>query len=381
MTRRPLRWWALGAVAGACLSLSARVAFAQTPTPGAGQTVVVLPFSGQASEALRSDVEDAVHNALLARGARVPQRSEVLGAIGVAAPQDPGAIVLLARNMGGTHVVTGIVRPLAGQYNLSLTLYEVPSGRNARQEGNIGQDDAQASLGPLLEALFSPNALSAPAPDPEELRRQEEARQREEARRREEEARQREEARRRQEEEARRRQSQWERDHPLRRFDDGGPFSLGLRLGVGGLLVGTREVPAVPAGTPAPPAPTSTVFTLRADGTLALRALSGLELLGSLELMTSPTAAVGLGAGAQWNLPASSRSRFRASAGLVLGLWQGVTGARLTSVWIAPHARAEVTLLQGVAAYGGLELDLVPGSNGGLVSLVVGLGVRLRLGN
>ncbi len=145
-------------------------------------------------------------------------------------------------------------------------------------------------------------------------------------------------------------------------------------------MSGTRSAPAAPRPGAQLSDPSSLALMLRAEGAYALRAVSGLEIAGALMLMTSPTTAMGFGAGAQYTYPSTSRGRFRGTAGALLGLFQGFSGARITTVWLEPYVRAQYDFTPSIAATAGVALDLAPGDNGGVVTLSVTAGVRFRLG-
>lgn len=388
---------ALRLVAGSCVLLATAAASAQTqpaqPAPPAQPaqtqpsappwrqlTVVLLPFRGRATQDLIQDAENAVREALTAHGVTVPDAVAVQMNLGVDAPRDPTSIAGFGRTMRATHVITGEVQPFAGQYNLSLTVVEASSARSARREENVGDTNDQAAINRLLDGLFDPSALGAAPVDPEEERRRLEAerrRQEDEARARADRERQEAERRRREEEE---RQRRLDAESPVRAFDAGGPVGLGAGLSFGGLLSGGRPAPTGAVSGTQPSDPSSLAFALRIEGAYALSAAPGLELAGAAMLMLSPTTAFGLGVGAQYNFPASSRSRFRGTGGARVGLFQGVSGARITTVWIDVFARAEFLITPGVAVFAGLELDAAPGDNGGVTALSASAGVRLRLG-
>ncbi len=373
---RPLR--ALTAVLA--LALVPTAAFAQpapSQPPPASQpsqqlVVVVLPFEGNATQDLIDDAEAAVRNALLSRGARVPERSAVMGSMGVDAPRDPRSAAGFGRVMSATHVLMGRVRPLSGQYSLALTLVEVPGARNAQREANVGGDDADVEVRGLLTALFDPTAMG-PAPlDPDEERRRQEA----ETRRQAEERARAEQARR---DEAARRARAEEAAHPLRSFREGGPLSFSAGLQLGGLLSGTRAAPSNVISGAAPSDPSSFALMLRGEGAWAIAAVPGLEVHGALLLMTTPTSAFGLGGGAQFTFPATSRGRLRATAGATVGLFQGLSGARITTLWFEPWVRAQYEFTPTLAAVAGLSLDVAPGDNGGITALSFAAGVRFRV--
>ncbi len=358
---------------------------AQTPPPGQGQMVVVMSFSGEATESLRRDAETAVRNALAARGAQVPDRMTVEQAVGVNPPTDPPSIVRFARAMGATHVVTGTVLPFAGQYTLELTVYDVATGRPGTRRANIGDTDAGPAVSSLITALFAPGALNGPAvstatpvtppPDPEAARAAAAERQRQAAAQAAEAERQRQAAA----ASARQTQTDWDTAHPVRAYSAGGPFALGAMLSLGDVVSGVRAAPSgVLAG--GAPAGSSLAFAVRAEGTYALDAVPGLELAGGISFLTTPTSAVGLGVGAQYNLPARSRGRWRMTGGALVGVFQGISGARITSAWVSPYVRGEYQIVSQIAAFVGAGMDIIPGSNGGFTALSVLAGARIRLG-
>jgi hypothetical protein len=330
--------------------------------------VAVLPFTGRATQDLLLDAENGVRGVLTARGSTVPDRVAVGMMLGVSAPSDPQSIVGFGRALRATHVLTGSVTPLTGQYNLTLTLYDVANGRSARQEGNVGDDNAREVVTQMVTALFDPASMGPPPVDPEEQRRQEEERRRQEEQCRQEEARRREE-------EARRRRDAFNRDNPERRIDDAGPVGLGAGLTFGGVLSGSDV-----SGNGLPRNRSSFASALRVEVSYALRGVAGLELTGNALWMFAPSTALGLGAGAQYTFPAVTRGRFRGTAGALIGLFQGISGAQITTVWFEPFARFEVSITPAATAYAGLTLDVAPGDNGGVTALSALLGVRFRLG-
>ena len=68
--------------------------------------------------------------------------------------------------MGATQVIRPALRPLAGQYNLSLTLIDAASGRTATREETIPHEGAGEVIGRMLDALLDPAGWSAPPVDP-----------------------------------------------------------------------------------------------------------------------------------------------------------------------------------------------------------------------
>ncbi len=306
------------------------------------QTVAILPFGGSATGDRLADVEATVRGAVLARGARVPDRQSTAMAFGVSPPTNALSIARACAGLGATHALVGSVSPMAGQYNLQLTLYECPSGRSAEQHHNIGDHDAGRDVAAMLEAIFQPNGLGPAPVDPAEQQRLEAERLRQEEERRRSADRAAGALRAREIEEARRRREQRDRDNPVRAYDAGGPVAVGVSLGIGGRLSGGTARPAmVLTGTP-PDAASGVAFALRAEAAYALTAVRGLELAGALQLMTSPTTAVGLGVGAQYSFPREGRLPLRGTAGVLLGLWQGTTGARATTQCWAGMARTAI---------------------------------------
>ncbi len=371
------------ALCAALPALAPRVALAQTAQnpPPAQSTVVVLPFGGNATQDLIDDAEAVVRNALLARGARVPDRTAVRAMMGVDTPRDAQSIAGFGRNMGATQVITGSVRPLSGQYDLTLTLTDVATARQATRQVNVGGDNPGEPVSVTVAALFDPAALGPAPVDPDEERRRREAEERRQAEERQRADAQRREAeaqRRRQEEE---RQRAYEAANPMRSYSDGGPFAIGAALHVGGLLSGTREAPSMARPGAQLSEPSSLAFMLRVEGAYAIRPVPGLEAVAAVMFMTTPTTALGLGAGAQFTFPASSRGRFRGTAGAALGLFQGLSGAQITTVWVEPYARAQFDITPAIAATAGLTFDLAPGDNGGVTTLTVSAGMRFRLGS
>lgn len=379
--RAALRW----ALAGLCLGglVAPTVAAAQTPAPAAvpaqGQTVAVLAFGGTATQDRLADVEATVRGSLLARGARVPDRQSVNMGLGVSPPRDALGLARAGQSMGATHVLSGEVVPFAGQYNLTLTLYEVPSGRSATQARNVGDHVAGEAVAEMLDALFAPGALGPAPVDPDAARRAEEERRAAEERQREAAARDAEAQRRRAAEEAERRRRAEDAARPVRRYDAGGPISLGGSLHFGGLLSDTRTVPTMVISGTAPGEASTTVFALRFEAAYALNAVRGLELAGALSLLAAPTSAFSMGVGAQYTFPASGRLPLRGTAGVLVGVWQGITGARATALWLAPFVRAEYGFTPRVAAFAGLSLEAAP-ADGGVTTLAFAVGARVRFG-
>lgn len=382
MRRAALAVCALAAFAGAAAGApSTALAQPVANAPPAQATVAVLPFTGNATQDLIADAEAAVRNALMTRGVTVSERSAVAMALGVDAPRDAQNVATFARNLRATHAIAGTVRPLSGQYVLTLTITEAATARAATREENVGGDTAGDTIRSMLERLFDPASLGPAPVDPEEERRRREADERraaEERQRGEQQRRAAEAQRRRAEEE---RQRAFDAANPLRPYAAGGPFAIGVQMHLGGLTSDTRATPTMVRPGGQVTEPSSLAFMLRVEGAYAIRAASGLEVVAATMLMTTPTTALGLGAGAQFTFPSTGRGRFRATGGAVIGLFQGLSGAQITTAWIEPYARAQFDITPAVAAVAGLALDVAPGANGGVTTFTVTAGARFRLGN
>jgi hypothetical protein len=354
-------------------------AFAQTPAPpslpGQGVTVALQDFTGNASDGYLQGVAGVVRGSLVARGSIVATRTQVNEAIGVSPPT---GLLDLARRIGQasiTHLLQGEVRLLSGQYTLTLTLVEGNTGRSARQERIVHEDDAGPTVASMLDALFAPNAMGPAPEDPEARRRaDEEARQRAEA-----------EARRVAEEDARRPAAAVTPPPATtpavtRDFDARGPLSVGLALMPGGRISDGRAAPTNLISRTAPSEPGAGAFLLRAEVGYSIRSVRGLEVVGALGFMTTPSAAMFLGGGAQFTFPASSRLPIRGTAGVALGLFQGFSGARVTTLWLNPFVRAEYTFGSSpLSAFAGLSFDIAPAGDGGVTTLTAMLGARFRI--
>ncbi len=339
--------------------------------------VVALPFDGNATDELLDAAYLATRSALVARGATVPERTTVRAALPVAPPTDRQGLVALGRSMGGTHVLTGHVTPLTGQYNLELTLYEIATGRAARVTGNVGFQAESERIAQMVAGLFAPDAMQ---PTPEELAEREAERLRQERARRDAEEARRQEAERARareaqarEEEARRRALADSERRVAQRFAAGGVFSASLAGQFGGRLT-------APAANrpPSAPAPTSLAVALRADALYAIAPSIGFEVGAVLGVMTSPSVAVLLGPTARINLPTRGPLPLRASAGLAIGLFGNASGSQTNTLWTAIDARAEYDFAPGVSAFAGASADIAPGALSNLSALV---GARMRFGD
>lgn len=369
----------LGALLGAAALRPSPAGAQPAAQPAAQRVVIVLPFEGSANADLQANAEATVRGALIARGARLPDRPSVNVGLGLSPPSEPVALARLTRGMGATAVLRATLRPFSGQYSLSITLLDAATARSATREESIPEEGAGEVVGRMIDALLDPANWGPPPPDPEA----EAARQRAEAEA--EAARQRaaadaEAARRRAEDEARRRREEDERAHPVRGYADGGPFALGASLVAGGRLSGVPTPSGTVLSGNAPTEASSAAVALRAEGAYAFSGVRGLEATAALMLLFTPTTAVGIGVGAQYSFPSSGRLPLRGTAGVTLGLWQGASGARATTLWFNPYVRAEWGFSPTVAAFVGLSLDVAPADNGGVTSLGAMAGVRFRLG-
>ncbi len=379
MTRHARRRGALASAAIACVvTLCPFAAIAQSAAPSSAPSaqsvlLVQMPFTGDAMPDLLQIAEDSTRNALLARGSQGPDRSTVRGALPVSAPTDTAGFVAFGRSMGGTHVLTGRVAPLAGQYNLELHLYDVATSRMASQQRNIGDGEETTVIPQMLEALFAPGAMQ---PSPEEQARAEaerRAREEEAARRVREEAARREREERARVDEARRRREEAERNRRIYRLDEGGPWSVGA-----GLQLGGRFTPVVlPNGLPAARAPSPLLFAVRIEGLYGALPAYGLEVGATASLVFAPTSAFAIGATGRFWFPWRAYVPARGGIGVTAGLFQGITGARATSGWLSFDLRGEYDVSPVATLWAAAVIDSVPGLFGSFAGLV---GVRFHAG-
>jgi hypothetical protein len=380
--RREGRAVAVAILLGMVCAVPSRAA-AQTigiNAPTTQRVVLLLPFEGTATPDLLADAEATVRGALLARGARLPDRAAINLGLGLTPPTDSTALARAVLGMGATQLIRASLRPLAGQYNLALTLIDAASVRTVTREESIPNEGAGDVIGRMLDALLDPANWSAPAVDPAIAREAEERRRAEAEATRQRQATEAEAARQRGADDARRQREADASAHPLRGYADGGPFSLGMSLVAGGRLSDVRQPSGMVLSGNAPAAASGAAVALRAEGTYAISAVPGFEAAAAVMILTTPTSALGLGAGAQFTFPSSGRLPLRGSAGVLLGLWQGISGARATTLWLNPYVRAEWGFTPTVQAFLGLSLDVAPAENGGVTAFGVMAGVRFRLG-
>lgn len=353
------------------------VAFAPVAQAQTASLVVAFPFEGNATEELLDSSYLAARAALVARGATVPERSTVRSALPVAPPTDTNGIVAFGRSMGATHVLTGRVTPLTGQYTLELRLYDVSTSRSATLSENVGLAEETEVIASMVARLFAPGAMQ---PSPEERARLEA-----EQRRLEEERRAREEQQRREQEEARRREQQAREQEAQRRAEAERARQLNNRFAAGGVVsaslnfqIGTRLTAPVgmrPAGAPAP---TALAAAFRAEASYAVLARYGLEVGGTLGFSTSPSVALLIAPVARLNLPARGAIALRGSAGLALGLYASTSGNQVTTFWGALDVRAEYDIVPQFTVVAGGVVDFAPGA---LTTLGATLGVRMHFGD
>ncbi len=354
----------------AAVCLSPRVALAQS-----GVLVVAIPFDGNATDELLDGAFLAARASLVARGYAVTERDVVRSALGVARPTEHAAIVSFGRSMGGTHVLTGHVTPLTGQYNLELLLLDVATSRFARSSRNVGFSEEQTVIAEMVASLWAPGAMQPSADEQARLdaerRRLEDEQRRLEAERLRLEEQQRLEAQQRAQREAQARLEQ-ERQRAIgNRFAGGGVLGLGLTFQVGTRL---NEAAARPAGAPPTTALTS---AFRVDGLYALAPRLGLEGGASIWMVTSPMVAVGLAGAMRVNLPVRPSVPVRASLGATAGLFAGISGNRATTFWGGLDARAEYDIAPQFSLYAGGAVDVAPGA---ITVLTAQVGFRLHVG-
>lgn len=362
------------ALGAAVVTTTAIIPAAQAQT---ASMVVAFPFDGNATEELLDSSYLAARAALVARGATVPERTTVRAALPVAPPTDTSGIVAFGRSMGGTHVLTGRVTPLTGQYTLELRLYDVSNSRSATVSANVGLQEESEVIAGMVAQLFAPGAMQ---PSPEERARLEA-----EQRRLEEERRAREEQQRREQEEARRREQQAREAEAARRAEAERVRQLNNRFAAGGVVstslnvqIGTRLTAPVGTRPTGAPAPTALAAAFRAEGAYAVLPRYGLELGGALGFTTSPSVALLLAPVARLNLPARGALPLRGSAGLALGLYAATSGNQTATFWGALDLRAEYDIVPQFTVVAGGVVDFAPGA---LTTLSATLGVRLHFGD
>ncbi len=340
------------------------------------QLVVTFPFVGNATEELLDTSYLAARAALAARGATVPERSTVRAALPVAPPTDTAGIVAFGRSMGGTHVLTGRVTPLTGQYNLELRLYDVSNSRTATVSENVGLQEEGEVIAQMVARLFVPGAMQ---PSPEE-----QARIDAERRRQEEERRAAEEARQREAEAARERERLAREAERRRRAEAELARQVNNRFAAGGLVsvslvgqVGARVT--APTGTrpPGAPMPTSLAAGFRAEGSYAIAPRWGIELGGTIGVTTSPSVALLFAPVARVNFPVRGPLPLRGSVGLAAGLYASTSGNQVATFWGAIDGRVEYDIVPAFTLVAGAVVDLAPGA---LVNVSGTLGLRLHFG-
>lgn len=327
--------------------------------------VVQLPFQGDATTDLLTDVEDTVRNVLQARGIPGPDRSTVRAALGASIPTDATSIVSLGRSMGATHVLAGRVTPLTGQFNLELRLYEVSTGRMAVEHRNVGIGHESPVIDEMVSALFAPGAMQ---PSPEERAREQQ--RREEEQRAQVEAARRAEEERRRAEQTRRQHEQAERRRRVYHYAEAGPIAAGGAIFLGGRITAVETRPG------APRQPESLVAGVRIEGGYAVAPAVGLEVGGAALFMSTPTHAFAVGPSVRLSLPVAGYVPLRGSAGGTVGIFQGFSGARATAAWLALDLRGEYDF-GPVTVFAGGSLDLIPGVVGSIGAIA---GMRMRFG-
>jgi hypothetical protein len=374
-----VRPWVLRWLLALCAALVTTVSFTRVAQaqPQTASLVVVFPFEGHATEELLDSAYLAVRAALVARGATVPERSTVRAALPVAPPTDTNGIVAFGRSMGATHVLTGRVTPLTGQYTLELRLYEVSTARSATVAESVGLAEEEVVIARMVAQLFAPGAMQ---PSPEERARLEE-----EQRRLEQERRAREEQQRRERDEARRREQRAREQEAQRRAEAERVRQLHNRFAAGGVVstsvhiqLGTRLTAPVGTRPAGAPAPTALAAAFRAEASYAVLARYGLEVGGTLGVFTSPAIALLIAPVVRLNLPVRGAIPLRGSAGVALGLYANTSGAQVTTFWGALDVRAEYDIVSQFTVVAGGVVDVAPGA---LSTLCATLGVRLHFGD
>lgn len=380
----PKRFITLLLCVSATVGAVTSTAFAQPTStvtnPVAGRVVVIVPLTGSATTELNANIESTLRGAFLSRGASVPDHDAVMVGLGMTPPTDALGWARVGRTMAASDILRGDVRPLAGQFILTLTRIDTATARSATTSSNVSDQESGRIINTMIDVLYDPANLGPSPVDPEAQARERQAQAEREAaaRRREEQARA--EAAARQADEARQRREREAREHPVVSFDQGGPVAISAALSLGGLLSSVHPPPVRVLSGTAPGEASSFAMALRVDGAYSLRAVRGLELVGQLGLLVSPTTAVMLGAGAQFTFPASASFPLRGVGGFLIGLFQGATGARATTVWLSPFARAEWSFSSRISAFAGLTFDIAPASDGGVTTLSFTAGARVHFG-
>ncbi|MBI2892678.1 MAG: hypothetical protein HYY06_03940 [Deltaproteobacteria bacterium] len=146
--------------------------------PALAARVAVVPFGGEADPALLREAEEATRGALTDRRDALATADEVSRAMrreGLAALTTTDQHLRLGRALRVEYVVAGRVTPLAGQYNLSITVYQVSDGRTEVLEEVVVIGGAQEAATHMLERLLRPGGLgeepephvAPPEPPPE----------------------------------------------------------------------------------------------------------------------------------------------------------------------------------------------------------------------
>ena len=308
--------------------------------PAYGARVALVPFGGEADPALVRQAETLVREALGDRRDAIATADEVTRSVRTLSLALPLSTtdqhLRLGRALGVEYVVAGRVTPLAGQYNLALTVYQVSDGRTEVLEQVVVASDSEDVVPRMLERLLRPGGLGEePDPGQEEQRRLEEQRRVEELRRQEE---QREQEEQRQQEEQRRleqqRREEQRRQHPpapprpLLSYTPDSP--LGLRGGLGlGFLLGEKPTNRGPA-----------IAIVRAQAAYMLLYKFGVEARAGIDVAFGTTGYFSLLVGGGMTPPVIRGVPLYLGGGVDLGLFVNTSGAREAFFQLRPSARA-----------------------------------------
>ena len=312
--------------------------------PAYGARVALVPFGGEADPALVRQAETLARDALGERRDAMATADEVTRSarrLGLALPlSTTDQHLRLGRALAVEYVLAGRVTPLAGQYNLALTVYQVSDGRTEVLEQVIVAGGSEDVVPRMLERLLRPGGLGE-EPDPAqqqqlEQRQQEEQRRQEELRRQEE---QREQEEQRQQEEQRRLQEQRRQEEERRRHPPTPPqpllsytpdSPLGLRAGLGlGFLLGEKPTNRGPA-----------IAIFRAQGAYTLLYKFGLEARAGLDIAFGTTGYFSVLVGGGMTPPVIRGVPLYVGGGVDLGLFVNTSGARNAFFQLRPSARA-----------------------------------------
>jgi hypothetical protein len=131
--------------------------------------VALVPFAGEADPALIRGAEALARDALSERRDSVATADEVtrgMRSLNLQALATTDQHLRLGRALNVEYVIAGRVTPLAGQYNLAVTVYQISDGRTEVLEEVVvpAAPEAEEVVAHMLERLLRPGGLGE---DPE----------------------------------------------------------------------------------------------------------------------------------------------------------------------------------------------------------------------